>query len=88
MAVQFRNKGETRHDAAAEDAFTSEGGYLTQESDEALETDSGTRSDAPHPSRDFRAAVHRYPAGMEAVLAVIRRCGSLLALRSANHSDR
>ena len=88
MAVQFRNKGDTRRYAAAEDAFTSEGGYLAQESDEALETDSGTRSGAPHPSRDFGAAVHRYSAGVEAVLAVFRRGGSLLALRSANHSDR
>ncbi len=87
MAVQFRNKEDTRRYAAAEDAFTSEGGYLALE-DDALEQDRRTDRVAPHPSRDFRAVVHRYAAGMEAVLAVFRRGGSLLVLRSANHSDR
>ena len=71
MAMQFRNRGDNRRYAAAEDAFTSEGGYLALE-DETLAPDVGVAREPRQPFHGFRETVGRYAAEMGAVLTTFR----------------
>jgi hypothetical protein len=83
MSMQSRNRGDTRRYAAAEDAFTSEGGYLALE-DETPGMDDNTDREARYPSRDIGGMARRYAAGMSAVLTAFRGSGSRPAMRPAN----
>ncbi len=87
MTVQFRDKADTSRYAAAEDAFTSEGGHVALE-DEAPGKDAATDRGSLQPASDFRTTIRRYSAQMHAVLAGFRRGGSRRAQRSANNSTR
>jgi hypothetical protein len=71
MTVQFRNREDTRRYAAAEDAYTSEGGYLALENEvPGKVADAGRESrELPH---DFMETVGRYATGMRHVLTVVR----------------
>lgn len=71
MAMQFRNREDTRRYAAAEDAFTSEGGYLARDNDVA-ESDSEPSHKGLHMFRDFDWTGGRYAVGMNAVLEAFR----------------
>ncbi len=71
MAMQFRNRGDNRRYAAAEEAFTSEGGYLALE-DETLVQDVGVDRESQYAFSGFRKAVGRYAAEMGAVLTTFR----------------
>jgi hypothetical protein len=68
MVMSFRNNVDNQRYAAAEDAFTSEGGYLAPEDNvpEGVYID----REARHPSHDGGWAVTRYAEGIRAVLAV------------------
>ena len=71
MGMQFRNRGDNRRYAAAEDAFTSEGGYLALE-DETLAPDASADREPRHPFHGFRKTVGRYAAEMGAALTTLR----------------
>ncbi|HEV2607755.1 MAG TPA: hypothetical protein VGT79_07215 [Xanthomonadaceae bacterium] len=90
MVMSFRNNVDNQRYAAAEDAFTSEGGYLAPE-DNVSEESVYIDREARHPSRDCSWAVTRYAEGIRAVLAVfgsggprhaaqLRKCGSVQTL--------
>lgn len=85
MATRFGSKMEIRRYAAAEDAFTSEGGYLAMEN-EVLDADAVADHEARRPARDFRKMVKRYAAGMSTVMTTFRAAGSRRAGQSANPS--
>jgi len=71
MVMAFRNNVDNRCYAAAEDAFTSEGGYLAHEAD-VPEKDVDADRKALYLSSDFSTMVGRYAEGMRAVLTVFR----------------
>jgi hypothetical protein len=71
MAMQFRNRADSRRYAAAEDAYTSEGGYLALE-DETLGQDLAIEHEPRHPFRGFRKTIGRYAAEMGAALTTFR----------------
>jgi hypothetical protein len=71
MTVQFRNREDTRRYAAAEDAYTSEGGYLALE-DESLGKSIDTGRENRGLPHDFMDTVGRYATGMRHVLTAFR----------------
>lgn len=83
MTVQFRNREDTRRYAAAEDAYTSEGGFLALE-DDAPEKEADADRNLRHPSRDFKKMANRYAAGMHAAMAVFHRETPRQAARAAH----
>lgn len=85
MTVHFRNREDTRRYVAAEDAFTSEGGYPAQDG-EALGKDADL--EIGQLSRVFRKAVDRYAAEMRHVLTVVRGGGAHPATRTTNPQAR
>jgi len=74
MVMPFRNNVDNQCYATAEDAFTSEGGYLAPE-DDVPAKDADANREALHLSRDFSGMVGRYAEGMRAVLTVFRSGG-------------
>jgi len=83
MVLQFRYKVDDRRYAAAEDAFTSEGGYLALE-DESLDKDADAGRKFAQRPHDFRKVIGRYAAEMHAALTILRGGGKRPATRSAN----
>jgi len=71
MAVQFRKREDNRRYVAAEDAFTSEGGYLVP-LDEMPRTQAAPCSESRQLSRDFIESVGRYATGMRAAVIAFR----------------
>jgi len=87
MTVQFRNRQDTRRYAAAEDAFTSEGGHLALEDDApAKEADAGR--DSRKLPGDFMETVNRCATGMRHVLTVFRGASAHPATRTAHSRVR
>jgi hypothetical protein len=86
MTAQFRNRQDTRRYSAAEDAFTSEGGYLAMKDDD-LGKGIDTGREHPEPHRDFMGMVGRYATGMRHVLTVFRGSAQP-STRSANPPAR
>jgi len=87
MTVQFRNRQDTRRYAAAEDAFTSEGGHLALEDDApAKEADAGR--DSRKLPGDFMEKVNRCATGMRHVLTVFRGASAHPATRTAHSRVR
>jgi hypothetical protein len=87
MTVQFRNREDTRRYAAAEDAYTSEGGYLALE-DEAPGKDPDAGREIGQLSRVFRKTVDRYATEMHHVLTVFRGVSAHPVMRTTNPPAR
>ena len=87
MTVQFRNREDTRRYVAAEDAYTSEGGYLALE-DEAQGKGADAGREIGQLSRVFRTTVDRYATEMRHVLTVFRGAIAHPATRTANPPAR
>ncbi|HEV2607493.1 MAG TPA: hypothetical protein VGT79_05880 [Xanthomonadaceae bacterium] len=87
MTVQFRNREDTRRYAAAEDAYTSEGGYLALEN-EVLGKDVDADREARQLSRDFMETVGRYATEMRDALTGFRSDSAHQATRVANPPAR
>ena len=68
----FRNTAENQCDVTAEEAFTSEGGYLAFEND-MPEKDPEAGREVRNLSSDFGATVGRYSEGMRAALTFFCR---------------
>lgn len=73
MAARFGNKSDIQCYQSAEDAFTSEGGYLAQEHDLLDKNPDPARIDR-HPLHAFSKMLGRYAAGVTALLTTA--CGS------------
>ena len=87
MAVQFRNREDNRRYAAAEDAFTSEGGYLVP-LDELPRTQAVAYRETRLLSRDFIESMGRYATGMRDAVTGFRRGGAHPATRATNPTAR
>ena len=87
MTMRFRNSEDNRRYVAAEDAFTSEGGYLAQE-DEVLGKHADAGRENAQMSRAFRNTVDRYATEMRHVLTVIRGGSIPQATRTASPPAR
>lgn len=85
--MRFGKKGDIHRYQAAEDAFTSEGGYLAIEN-EALENpaDADRQPSRPQPSRNLGKMVKRCAASVGIVMATFHIGGPSQAVRPANPS--